>query len=144
MVGDTTIIINRSMFVDFTLPYTESGVQMVVPMRENWSKSLWVFMKPIETRLWVAILVVFLFTGFVIWLVEHRESRYFGGTAGKQLDNIAYFNFQALLSVPRGELNRINKRVTYFIRQISGDEQHLLSKVSFIFLGFDSSLLQLY
>ena len=111
MVGDTTIIINRSMFVDFTLPYTESGVQMVLPMRENWSKSLWVFMKPIETRLWVAILVVFLFTGFVIWLVEHKENRDFGGSAGKQLVNIAYFSFQALLAVPKGVLNRIIKSI---------------------------------
>ncbi|XP_039797708.1 glutamate receptor 2.5-like [Panicum virgatum] len=73
MVADTTIILNRAMLVDFTLPYTESGVQMVVPMRETWSKSLWVFMKPIEPRLWVAILVVFLFTGLVIWLVEHNS-----------------------------------------------------------------------
>ena len=136
MVGDTTIIINRSMFVDFTLPYTESGVQMVLPMRENWSKSLWVFMKPIETRLWVAILVVFLFTGFVIWLVEHKESRYFGGSTGKQLVNIVYFNFQALFSVPRGKLNRIHKRMTYFIRRVSGNEQTFVVETIIFFSGF--------
>lgn len=115
MIGDTTIILNRSMFVDFTLPYTESGVQMVVPTRENWSKSLWVFMKPIEPVLWVAILAVFLLTGVVIWFVERKDSRYFGGNAGKQLVNIAYFNFQALiLSVPKGELSRTNTRMSLF------------------------------
>ncbi|CAL5088244.1 unnamed protein product [Urochloa decumbens] len=101
MVGDTTIIINRSLYVDFTLPYTESGVQMVVPMKENWSKNLWVFLKPIDPNLWAAILAVFLFTGFVIWLVERKDSRYFGGSTGKQLVNTAYFNFQALISVPK-------------------------------------------
>ncbi|KAG2643579.1 hypothetical protein PVAP13_2KG345002 [Panicum virgatum] len=101
MVGDTTIIINRSSYVDFTLPYTESGVQMIVPMKENWSTSLWIFLKPIEPILWVAFLAVFVFTGFVIWLVEHKESRDFGGSAGKQLVNIAYFSFQALLAVPK-------------------------------------------
>ncbi|KAG2635163.1 glutamate receptor 2.9-like isoform X4 [Panicum virgatum] len=101
MVGDTTIIINRSSYVDFTLPYTESGVQMVVPLKERWSTSLWVFLKPIEPILWVAFLAVFVFTGFVIWLVEHKENRDFGGSAGKQLVNIAYFSFQALLAVPK-------------------------------------------
>ncbi|XP_066396222.1 glutamate receptor 2.8-like [Miscanthus floridulus] len=101
MVGDTTIIINRSLYVDFTLPYTESGVQMVVPMNKNWSTSLWVFLKPIEQMLWVAFLVVFVFMGFVIWLVAHKESRDFGGSAWRQLVNIAYFSFQALLAVPK-------------------------------------------
>ncbi|OQU89539.1 hypothetical protein SORBI_3002G209000 [Sorghum bicolor] len=101
MVGDTTIIINRSLYVDFTLPYTESGVQMVVPMKKNWSTSLWVFLKPIEPILWAAFLSVFVFTSFVIWLVEHKESRDFGGSAWKQLVNIAYFSFQALLAVPK-------------------------------------------
>ncbi|CAN6182366.1 unnamed protein product [Urochloa humidicola] len=101
MVGDTTITINRSSYVDFTLPYTESGVQMVVPMKKNWSSSLWVFLKPIEPILWAAFLAVFIFTGFVIWLVEHKESRDFGGGAGKQFVNITYFCFQALLAVPK-------------------------------------------
>lgn len=101
MVGDTTITINRSSYVDFTLPYTESGVQMVVPMKKNWNSSLWVFLKPIEPILWAAFLSVFIFTGFVIWLVEHKESRDFGGGAGKQFVNIAYFCFQALLVVPK-------------------------------------------
>ncbi|XP_066392487.1 glutamate receptor 2.4-like [Miscanthus floridulus] len=102
MVGDTTITINRSLYVDFTLPYTESGVQMIVPMKKNWSMSLWVFLKPIEPILWAAFLVVLVFTGFVIWLVEHKESRDFGGSAWRQLVNIAYFSFQALLAVPKG------------------------------------------
>lgn len=117
MVGDTTIIINRSMLVDFTLPYTESGVQMVVPMRENWSKSLWIFLKPIEPILWVAILIVILVTGFAIWFVEHTNSRYFGGEPGKQIVNTVYFTLQALiLSVPKGEINIITKRVSLLFR----------------------------
>ncbi|KAL6846530.1 hypothetical protein ACP4OV_023978 [Aristida adscensionis] len=101
MVGDTTIINNRSTYVDFTLPYTESGVQMIVPMKENWGKNLWVFLKPIEPILWAAFLFVFLFTATVIGLVERKENRGFGDSAGKQLVNITYFSFQALLSVPR-------------------------------------------
>ncbi|GFS44650.1 glutamate receptor 2.6 [Actinidia rufa] len=42
VVGDTTIVANRSQYVDFTLPYTESGVSMIVPIRDNKSKNVWV------------------------------------------------------------------------------------------------------
>jgi ionotropic glutamate receptor len=103
MVGDTTIVMDRSLYVDFTLPYTESGVQMVVPMKENWSKSFWIFVKPIENVLWAAILVVFVSTGFVVWLVEHKRNRHFGGNAAQQFFNISYFSFQAIIATPRGE-----------------------------------------
>ena len=34
-VGDITIRENRFLSVDFTLPYTESGVFMLVPMKDN-------------------------------------------------------------------------------------------------------------
>jgi ionotropic glutamate receptor len=30
VIGDTTIVANRSTYVDFTLPFSESGVLMVV------------------------------------------------------------------------------------------------------------------
>lgn len=133
MVGDTTIILNRSLLVDFTLPYTESGVQMVVPLREKWRMSLWVFLKPIESILWGAMLAVFLSTGLVIWLTERRDSTYFGGNnAGKQFVNIAYFSFQALLSVPKGELNRTNKRMSLiilFYGYLETNRQLLLKKL---------------
>ncbi|XLT45211.1 hypothetical protein HN873_037815 [Arachis hypogaea] len=46
MVGDITILAKRSKFVDFTLPYTESGVQMVVAARQGREQSMWTFVKP--------------------------------------------------------------------------------------------------
>nr|AGT16341.1 glutamate receptor [Saccharum hybrid cultivar R570] len=34
-IGDITIRYNRTMYVDFTIPYTESGVAMIVPVKEK-------------------------------------------------------------------------------------------------------------
>uniref|UniRef100_A0A8R7UK58 Ionotropic glutamate receptor L-glutamate and glycine-binding domain-containing protein n=1 Tax=Triticum urartu TaxID=4572 RepID=A0A8R7UK58_TRIUA len=34
-IGDITISHNRTSYVDFTLPYTESGVAMVVPAKSS-------------------------------------------------------------------------------------------------------------
>ncbi|XP_040364690.1 glutamate receptor 2.9-like [Rosa chinensis] len=43
-VGDITIRANRSLYVDFTLPYTESGISMIVPIKDkNDAKNTWVF-----------------------------------------------------------------------------------------------------
>uniref|UniRef100_A0A2N9HUH7 Glutamate receptor n=1 Tax=Fagus sylvatica TaxID=28930 RepID=A0A2N9HUH7_FAGSY len=53
VVGDTTIIANRSNFVDFTLPYTESGVSMIVPIKDSERKNAWVFLKPLTWDLWI-------------------------------------------------------------------------------------------
>ena len=45
MVGDTTILANRSLYVDFTLPYTESGVSMVVPTIDKRKKKCMGFLE---------------------------------------------------------------------------------------------------
>uniref|UniRef100_A0A2N9HB35 Ionotropic glutamate receptor C-terminal domain-containing protein n=1 Tax=Fagus sylvatica TaxID=28930 RepID=A0A2N9HB35_FAGSY len=52
VVGDTTIVANRSSYVDFTLPYYESGVSMVVSMKDNEKKNMWIFLKPLSWDLW--------------------------------------------------------------------------------------------
>lgn len=102
MVGDTTIIANRSEYIDFTLPYTESGVQMIVPMKDSRSKSFWLFLKPLTSDLWLAILTLFVFTGFVVWLIEHRveNSELRADSYAQQLFNVSYFNFFTLRTAP--------------------------------------------
>ncbi|KAM3714497.1 hypothetical protein ACJW31_01G337000 [Castanea mollissima] len=63
VVGDTTIIANRSLYVDFTLPYAESGVSMVVLVKDDENKDLWIFLKPLSINLWLTIGAAFIFTG---------------------------------------------------------------------------------
>ncbi|KAL7180617.1 hypothetical protein ACSBR1_043747 [Camellia fascicularis] len=46
VVGDLTIVSNRSKYVDFTLPYTESGVSMIVRIEAE-KRNAWIFMKPL-------------------------------------------------------------------------------------------------
>ncbi|KAJ4801830.1 glutamate receptor 2.2 [Rhynchospora pubera] len=109
-VGDTTIIANRSLFVDFTLPYTDTGVQMVVPIRDKRSTSMWIFLKPLEDDLWLAIILLFAYTGFVVWLIEHRSNVEFGGTRKQQLLNISFFSFFTFLGIPKERvLNNLSK-----------------------------------
>ncbi|KAG8050145.1 hypothetical protein GUJ93_ZPchr0009g1555 [Zizania palustris] len=48
-VGDITVRYNRTLYVDFTIPYTESGVAMIVPVKENKNKNMWIFLKPLSS-----------------------------------------------------------------------------------------------
>ncbi|KAJ3695386.1 hypothetical protein LUZ60_000763 [Juncus effusus] len=104
-VGDITIRFNRTTYVDFTMPYTESGVSMVAPIKPDPSTSMWIFLKPLTTTLWLTSLAFFLFTGFVIWLIEHRINPDFRGTPWKQFGLIFYFAFSTCLC-SQGEVGK--------------------------------------
>ncbi|KAF8392930.1 hypothetical protein HHK36_021170 [Tetracentron sinense] len=96
-VGDTTIIANRSQYVDFTLPYTESGVSMIVPVKDDERKNAWIFLKPLSRNLWLTSGAFFIYTGFVIWVLEHRINDDFRGPLGHQLGTIFWFSFSTLV-----------------------------------------------
>lgn len=97
MVGDTTIIANRSQFVDFTMPYTDSGVSMVVRVKDAKSKDLWIFLEPLPIDLWLGSLAFFVFTGLMVWVIERQENPEFAGKPLDQLGTIFYFAFSILV-----------------------------------------------
>lgn len=97
VVGDVTIIANRSNYVDFTLPYTESGVSMIALVKENKRRNMWIFLKPLTTNLWLGTLTFFFFTGCIVWLIEHRINPEFRGPPSQQLGIIFYFGFSTLV-----------------------------------------------
>ncbi|XP_024194063.1 glutamate receptor 2.9 isoform X2 [Rosa chinensis] len=101
VVGDTTIVADRSLYVDFTLPYSESGVSMIVLTEDSERNNLWIFLKPLSLGLWLTTGVAFIFTGFVIWLLEHRENTEFRGPPQKQLGMIFWFSFSTLVFAHR-------------------------------------------
>ncbi|XP_022730776.1 glutamate receptor 2.7-like [Durio zibethinus] len=101
VVGDTTIIANRSRYVDFTLPYTESGVSMIVPIRENGRKNVWVFLKPLTWELWVTSACFFVFIGFVVWVLEHRINEDFRGPPSYQAGTSFWFAFSTMVFAHR-------------------------------------------
>ncbi|KAI3955821.1 hypothetical protein MKW98_006181 [Papaver atlanticum] len=74
IVGDLTISANRSSYVDFTLPYTPSGFSMIVPLKDQTGSNWLILFKPLNGNLWIAIIVFFLLTGFVTWVLECQDN----------------------------------------------------------------------
>ncbi|KAJ0833664.1 putative periplasmic binding protein-like I [Helianthus annuus] len=97
VIGDVTIRADRSSFVDFTLPYTESGVSMIIPIKKDDRKNAWVFMRPLETQLWLTTCAFFIYTGVVVWVLEHRVNKEFRGRPYKQVGMIFWFSFSTLV-----------------------------------------------
>ncbi|KAK1293453.1 Glutamate receptor 2.8 [Acorus calamus] len=104
VVGDVTIIANRSLYVDFTQPYTDSGVSMVVPVQRGEDGNSWRFLKPLSVDLWCASMALFVFTGIVVWVIEHRINNEFRGTPVHQLGLIFYYSFSTLVFAHRERL----------------------------------------
>ncbi|KAJ4833871.1 hypothetical protein Tsubulata_051240 [Turnera subulata] len=97
VVGDVTIVFNRSMYVDFTMPFTESGVSMVVPIVDSKTKNAWVFLKPLTWDLWVTSFCFFIFIGFVVWVLEHRVNEEFRGPTSYQVGTSFWFSFTTMV-----------------------------------------------
>lgn len=85
VVGDVTVLANRSKYVDFTQPYTESGLIMLVALSDKRSSDSWAFLRPFTPAMWITTFAFFIFTGAVVWCLEHRRNRQFRGTPRKQV-----------------------------------------------------------
>ncbi|XP_039168527.1 glutamate receptor 2.2-like [Eucalyptus grandis] len=97
IVGDISITANRSLYVDFTAPYTEPGVAMVVPYKDSKGKNAWVFLKPLTWDLWLTIGCFFVFIAFVVWILEHQINEDFQGPAGHQVGTSFWFSFSIMV-----------------------------------------------
>ncbi|KAL1551840.1 glutamate receptor 2.7-like [Salvia divinorum] len=95
VVADITMTAKRSKQVDFTIPYIESGISTVVPIEES-KESAWDFMVPLTAGLWFTTGAFFVFTGFVVWVLEHRLNQEFRGPLHQQLGMIFWFAFSTL------------------------------------------------
>ncbi|CAA0814983.1 Glutamate receptor 2.7 [Striga hermonthica] len=97
IAGDVTIVGNRSKYIDFTLPYTESGISMIVPIQDDKRKNTWLFVKPLTWELWLTTFCSFVFIGFLIWILEHRINEDFRGPFWYQVGMIFWFAFSTMV-----------------------------------------------
>ena len=93
-VGDATIGANHSKYVDFTLPYTESGLTMVV-FAKNDKGNAWIFLKPLRLDLWLMTGAAFIFTDIVVWALEHQVNDEFRGPLHNTAGMMLWFSFSS-------------------------------------------------
>ncbi|GMN73151.1 hypothetical protein TIFTF001_052979 [Ficus carica] len=94
-IGDITIITNRTRIVDFTQPFIESGLVVVVPMKKM-NSGAWAFLKPFTKEMWIVTAAFFLIIGTVVWVLEHRLNDDFRGPPKKQVVTVLWFSFSTM------------------------------------------------
>uniref|UniRef100_A0A2N9F0U9 Glutamate receptor n=1 Tax=Fagus sylvatica TaxID=28930 RepID=A0A2N9F0U9_FAGSY len=150
VVGDTTIIANRSNFVDFTLPYTESGVSMIVPIKDSERKNAWVFLKPLTWDLWITSGCFFVFIGFVIWVLEHRINEEFRGPPSHEIGTSLWYSFSTMVFAQRETVfNSCNQLLPMSTSLLRVGSMWATCKGSFVLgilkgMGFDETKLKVY
>ncbi|XP_058197502.1 glutamate receptor 2.7-like isoform X1 [Rhododendron vialii] len=112
-VGDVTILSKRWSGVEFTEPFTESGLLMVVPAKP--AHKAWIFLKPFTVETWLATGAVLIYTMFVVWFLEHRSNPEFGGPWKDQLGNVLWFTFSSLFLAHREKIQSNYARVVVVV-----------------------------
>lgn len=110
-VGDIEITANRSRLVDFTQPYIDSALVMVVTTKADKSQEAWVFMRPFTKGMWCLMAAMSVFTGFVVWLIEHKTNDEFNGSPVQQFGKVLWFSFTTLYL---GQSKRLNFKLINF------------------------------
>ncbi|KAI4353729.1 hypothetical protein L6164_002660 [Bauhinia variegata] len=75
VVGDVIIVANQSTYVDFTLPYAESGVKMLIQVRHGRHIDMWIFLQPFSWDLWLSIILFCVFIGFALLFMERNANK---------------------------------------------------------------------
>ncbi|XP_031265176.1 glutamate receptor 2.8-like [Pistacia vera] len=85
---------------------------MVVLVKDDEKKDFWIFLKPLSLDLWLTTGLVFILTGLVIWVLEHRINTEFRGPLEHQLGTIFWFSFSTLVFAHREKVvNNLSKFV---------------------------------
>ncbi|KAK7319781.1 hypothetical protein RJT34_04506 [Clitoria ternatea] len=102
VVGDMTLIAERLQYVDFTVPYAESGLSMIVT--EKSEESAWMFMKPFTWQMWVATGAILIYTMLVVWYLEREPNPEFHGNWKSQISTALNFTFSSLFFAHREKM----------------------------------------
>lgn len=73
-VGDTDIMADRYEIAEFSQPYMESGLVMVVTVKPDTTNEKFMFMKAFSMEMWLLMALMSMSTGFVVWLTENVEN----------------------------------------------------------------------
>ncbi|RVW42928.1 Glutamate receptor 2.7 [Vitis vinifera] len=103
VVGDTSIVSKRWEQAEFSHPYTEPGLMMIVPEKVETSNRAWLFMKPFTKAMWVLTGAITIYNGFTLWLIERNQNpELMTGSILNQMGTLVCLSFTTLFSMHGG------------------------------------------
>uniref|UniRef100_A0A453MWQ9 Glutamate receptor n=1 Tax=Aegilops tauschii subsp. strangulata TaxID=200361 RepID=A0A453MWQ9_AEGTS len=99
-IGDIAITMRRTVTLDFTQPFIETGLVILAPVKQHITSS-WAFLQPFTLQMWCVTGSYFLIVGVVVWVLEHRINDDFRGSVRQQIITIFWFSFSTLFFAHR-------------------------------------------
>ncbi|XP_020224233.1 glutamate receptor 2.8 [Cajanus cajan] len=115
VVGDVSIVSARYEYASFTQPYTDTGLVMIVPVKSKTGNRAWLFMKPFTKLMWILILVIIVYNGFVVWLIERNHCPELKGPILHQTTTVLWLAFCSMFSLNGGRLHSNLSRVAMVV-----------------------------
>ncbi|XP_022715796.1 glutamate receptor 2.7-like [Durio zibethinus] len=112
-VGDITILATRTDYVEFTQPYAESGLSMIVPAKSE--GSAWMFLKPFTAEMWLVTGAILTYTMLIVWFLEHQCNPEFKGPWKNQIGTALWFTFSSLFFAHREKIYSNLTRVVVLV-----------------------------
>ena len=72
---------------------------MIVPVQSKASDRAWLFVKPFTKAMWVLIVTINVYNGFVIWFIEGNNNPELKGSILNQLGTLMWLAFGTLFSI---------------------------------------------
>nr|GEV99412.1 glutamate receptor 2.7-like [Tanacetum cinerariifolium] len=110
VVGDVSVVSRRYQYAEFTHPYTETRLVMVVPVTPYHGQ--WLFVKPFTLGMWALTIVVNIYTGLVVWLIERKHSPELQGSPFNQTGILLTLAFTRMFFTNGDELHSNLTRMT--------------------------------
>ncbi|XP_015167538.1 glutamate receptor 2.8-like [Solanum tuberosum] len=96
-VGDTSILAERYEYAEFSQPYIDSGLVMIVTERPRLNKVQFIAIKAFKLKLWILLAVMSMSTGVVIWLNEYvNDNPDFSGSFPQLIGSMLWFSVTVL------------------------------------------------
>uniref|UniRef100_A0A2N9GEM1 Ionotropic glutamate receptor C-terminal domain-containing protein n=1 Tax=Fagus sylvatica TaxID=28930 RepID=A0A2N9GEM1_FAGSY len=102
-IGDFTILAERLQYVDFTVPYVDSGMAMIVPAKSTGSAL--VFTKPFTWDMWVVTGVILMYTTLIVYFLERQSNPEFSGSWKNQISTALWFTLSSLFFAHRENIH---------------------------------------
>ncbi|XP_076911969.1 glutamate receptor 2.7-like [Bidens hawaiensis] len=101
VVGDVSVVSRRYQFAEFTHPFTETGLMMVVASTSYHQQ--WLFVKPFTSEMWVITILFNIYNALVIYLIERKHNPELQGSVLNQTGILLYLAFTRMFSRDRDE-----------------------------------------
>ncbi|XP_011010292.1 PREDICTED: glutamate receptor 2.8-like [Populus euphratica] len=113
VVGDVVILASRYQLAEFTKPYTETGLMLIVPAQSG-NREL-SFIRPFTKSMWVLIAVITVYNGFIIWLIERNHCPSLKGSMLHQIGIMLWLAFNTLFSLHGGKMHSNLSRMSMVV-----------------------------